>query len=383
MMITMFIGLASCFIVGGFEKIPGIDFIAEKIYMDNLNLYRYSELDDEDGQGERSFLQTVLSGKAYFDEEWVLEDEEKVALALEENLIRKDEENNIQDIEPSEGKLGDIYGEEEVLQPVMNSAGNKVSIVEQLKRTNNSQFLMKNFYIVDSTTSVTAKMFPVNKLLERDNRLKKIKDTKQILIYHTHGASESFLPGRSASTPRTIVNAGETLAKELEAKGYGVYHDKTKYDLIQGSIDRSAGYNVALHGITDILNKNKDIQIIIDLHRDGVGKDAESTVMIDGKKTARVMFFNGLSRSRSGEISYLKNPNLEGNLSFSLQLKCVAMEMYPNFTKPIYLKGYRYNLHLRPRSLLIELGNEFNTIDEANNATKYIANVISKVLEKK
>ncbi len=221
-------------------------------------------------------------------------------------------------------------------------------------------------------------------LLERNNRLEKKKNTKQILIYHTHGASESFLKGNSDSTATSVVDVGATLAKQLsERYGYGVYHDKTKYDLIRGSIDRSAGYNAALHGIKSILNNNKDIQIIIDLHRDGVGTNKDGTVMIGGKKTARVMFFNGLSRSRSGEISYLHNPNLEGNLSFSLQMKCKSMELYPNFTKPIYLKGYRYNLHLKPRSLLIELGNEFNTIDEANNAAVLIAKVIDEVLSKK
>ena len=94
------------------------------------------------------------------------------------------------------------------------------------------------------------------------------------------------------------------------------------------------------------------------------------------------MFFNGLSRTISGAIPYLYNPNLQGNLAFSLQMKCTAMEYYDGFTKPIYLKGYRYNLHLEPRSLLIELGNENNTVEEAKNAAAPLADVLDKVLSR-
>ena len=95
------------------------------------------------------------------------------------------------------------------------------------------------------------------------------------------------------------------------------------------------------------------------------------------------MFFNGLSRNRNGNIGYLYNPNLQYNLAFSLQLKLKCMENYNDFAKPVYLKGYRYNLHLRKRALLIELGNENNTLEEAKNAMPYLASVIDKVLSGK
>ena len=173
------------------------------------------------------------------------------------------------------------------------------------------------------------------------------------------------------------------LAKELEKNGYSVYHDKTKYDLINGAIDRSKAYNTSLEGIQKIMQENPDIQVTIDLHRDSVGKNKHTYTMIDGKKTAIVMFFNGMSRSKSGKIDYLFNPNLEANLSFSLQLKCHAMETFEGFTKPIYLKGYRYNLHVAERALLVELGNENNTVQEQKNAAAPLAMVIDAVLQGK
>ena len=150
--------------------------------------------------------------------------------------------------------------------------------------------------------------------------------------------------------------------------------------MIDGKIDRSLAYNKSLAGIKKILNENPEIDVIIDLHRDGVAGKKRYVTEIEGKKTAQVMFFNGLSQGKNGPISYLKNKNREGNLAFSLQMKCRAMECYPGLTKPIYLKGYRYNLHLKERSLLIELGNQNNTKEEIHNAIPPLANVIHDLL---
>lgn len=74
-------------------------------------------------------------------------------------------------------------------------------------------------------------------------------------------------------------------------------------------------------------------------------------------------------------IAYLHNDNLQANLAFSLQMKIACMKTYPGFAKPIYLKNYRYNLHMKQRSLLIELGNENNTVEEAKNAMTPLADV--------
>ena len=255
------------------------------------------------------------------------------------------------------------------------------AFVKKLWETKDVHYLWDHFYIVDSTTSVKRKLFPVERLLKRDMKLPVQNGKKQILIYHTHGASESFSDSRSGKVADGVIGVGEKLAKELEKNGYGVIHDTTKYDWMDGKIDRSKAYNVSLAGVQKQLEKNPDIQVIIDLHRDSVGKNRHTYTTIDGKRTAIAMFFNGMSRNQSGEIAYLTNPNREANLAFSLQLKCHAMELFDGFTKPIYLKGYRYNLHLKERALLIELGNENNTVEEAMNAAAPLAKVIADVLK--
>ena len=100
---------------------------------------------------------------------------------------------------------------------------------------------------------------------------------------------------------------------------------------------------------------------------DGVGENVYLKTEINGKANARIMFFNGLSQTPEGPISYLANPFREDNLAFSLKLQLKAEEYYPGFTRKIYLKGLRYNQHLRARSALVK-GAQTNTFEEACNA---------------
>lgn len=255
--------------------------------------------------------------------------------------------------------------------------------IEKLEKNMSRSYLLKNFYITDSSTTIDNSIFQVRTLLTRSMAIQKQKKP-QILIFHTHGASESFRDSKKGRKEDSIVGVGSALAKELtDTYGYHVIHDQTQYDRINGKIDRSLAYNYSCKGVTEALKKYPSIQVVIDLHRDGVGNKVKRTTVVDGKKTAQIMFFNGLSRNASGNISYLKNKNLQGNLSFSLQLKLACMRRFQNLAKPIYLKGYRYNMHLKERFTLIELGNENNTLQEEINATKPLAMILDCVLQGK
>lgn len=270
--------------------------------------------------------------------------------------------------------------EEKTSKTVSKELENNLTILNTLKKNKDRSYLLKNFYIVDSSTSIDNSIFKVNKLLSLDMTLKQEKEP-QILIYHTHGASEAFSDSKEGKKSESIIGVGEELANLLTEKyGYHVIHDETEYDRIDGSIDRNKAYNQSYAGVTKTLQKYPSIQVLIDLHRDGVGNKVHRVTTIDGKKTAQVMFFNGLSRNSKGDIAYLHNDNLQANLAFSLQMKMACMENYPDFAKPIYLKSYRYNLHLRERSLLIELGNENNTLQEAKNAMEPLAKMLHQVL---
>ena len=125
-------------------------------------------------------------------------------------------------------------------------------------------------------------------------------------------------------------------------------------------------------------------EVVIDLHRDGVSEDTYLITEIDGKKTAQVMFLNGVSRlNKNGDIAYLANPYKTENLAFSLQMYLTAQANYDSYVRKIFVKGYRYNLDLKPRSLLVEVGSQTNTVEEAKNAMEPLAAILYKVLSGK
>lgn len=298
--------------------------------------------------------------QAIKEENWIVQEES----ALEE-MTKEKEENQ---------KLETVTAEEKG----QKVTAKKNALVEQLKKKKTVNFLIDNFYIVDSTTCIDKSVFKVEEFLKRDFSIKKV-DKPQILIFHTHAGTEYFADGTSKKD--SIVATGTYLAQILEEKyGYQVIHDETKFDYINGKADRNKAYSQALTAITKVLEENPSIQVIIDLHRDGVNSNLRRVTEIDGKPTAQFMIFNGLSRNKNGNISYLYNPNLEANLAFGLQVKLKAMELYPDLTIRNYLKGYRYNMHLRERFLLIELGNENTTVEEARNTMPCLAKVLNEVL---
>ncbi len=166
----------------------------------------------------------------------------------------------------------------------------------------------------------------------------------------------------------------------LEEKGYQVIHDTQIYDFVNGELDRSKAYDYALKGITEILQQNPSIEVVLDVHRDGVRQDLHMVSEVNGKPTAPIMFFNGMSQTPEGPIEYLPNGYKEQNLAFSLQMQLDAATYFPGFTRKIYLKAFRYNLHLRPRSALIEVGAQTNTYEEARNAMEPLAELLDMVL---
>ncbi len=241
--------------------------------------------------------------------------------------------------------------------------------------------LIQDFYVVDKTTYITAEELDIDKMLKQDLRLLDVQENQasegaQVLIYHTH-SQEAYADSVPGDESMTVVGAGAQLAKLLEGYGIRVMHHKGQYDIE----NRDYAYANAEAGLTKILEENPSIEVIIDLHRDGVADGTHLVTEIDGKPTAQFMFFNGLSRLKStGEIDYLKNENRAGNLAFSFQLQKKCMEYYPGLARSIYLKGYRYNMQYREKSLLVELGAQTNTVEEIYNALPPLAHVISMVL---
>ena len=291
------------------------------------------------------------------------------------------------------GTLESSLGYYEVLakEAYIDEDGNLISAVEKSIEENEANritinreklmdydYLVQNFYRIDRTTTISSDQLNAAELLAKDLTINTDAGGPVILIYHTH--SQEGYADSDGTEAMTVVGLGDYLATLLqEIYGIPVLHDRGQYDLPS----RDSAYSKAEPAITQILKDNPSIQVVIDLHRDGVAEGTRLVSQVNGKDTAKIMFFNGLSRTTAnGDISYLPNPYIQDNLAFSLQMQLAAAELYPDFTRPIYLKGYRYNMHLCPKSLLVEVGAQTNTFAEAKNAMEPLAHLLAQVLLK-
>lgn len=249
-----------------------------------------------------------------------------------------------------------------------------------MERLNDFEYLVSNFYTVDSVTYINPSELNASELLGKDLRIDLSTGGSKILIYHTH-SQETFVD--SDNDPSTsIVGIGRYLTEILNNK-YKIptMHHEGVYDLINGKLDRSEAYEFAKPEVEQILAENPSIEVVIDLHRDGVADTTHLVTEINGKPTAQIMFFNGLSRTRvNGDLVGMANPYLQDNLAFSLQMKIAAETKYPGFARRNYLRGYKYNMDLMPRMLLIEAGAQTNTVEEMRNAMEVLADLLNSVL---
>lgn len=296
-----------------------------------------------------------------------IEDEETLARILE---AQANDENAVDE----NGKLIGEPDESETdaaVTPVVDTS------IEKLR---DFEYLLGNFYTVDSSTMIDSDQLNADDLLGRSMKIDTDTDGPKVLIYHTH-SQEEFADSTPGDTSTSIVGVGEYLTQLLNEKGIETIHDTGVYDIINGKLDRSNAYEYAGEAVEKILAENPTVEVLIDLHRDGVAEGTHLVTEINGKPTAKIMFFNGLSRSRTnGNIDYLPNPYIQDNLAFSLQMQIDAENKYPGFVRHIYLRAYRYNLHLMPKSLLIEAGAQTNTVGEMMNAMEVLSEMLEDVL---
>lgn len=331
-------------------------------------------------------------------DETLIEDEETCDLIIEEsrNMIKNEMmlenmeqlQNNEQQEEAQQNTEGseqeDVSVEQEIQTSlpawaiVSDTADGVLLTDAQLQ---DFDFIKNQFFVVDPNTTTDAQEIQGKIFMEKDFHLEKTQEP-QILIYHTH-SQEMYADSVEGDENTSVIGVGNYLEQLLEEVfGYQVLHLKNTFDLVDGTLDRSNAYTYALPVIEEMLEENPSIEIVIDLHRDGVAEDKHLVTEVNGKPTAQIMFFNGLSKTvKNGTLESLPNPYIQENLAFAFQLSYYSREYYPDFTRCIYLKGYRYNLHVRPRSILLEVGAQTNTVEEAMNAMEPFSVLLDKVLQ--
>lgn len=311
-----------------------------------------------------------------------LNEEQEVVYYVQDDL-GEDEVEPVQDIITQEPTTENTTTEDSEVAMTIGTPY-ETGITYAMEDLMDFEFLVSNCYIVTSSTSVNPEELDANVLLNMDLSVDTSSDDYKVLIYHTHG-SETYSDSREGVTEDTVIGVGDELASILEEDyGIKVYHDTNVYDMVDGKLDRSYAYDLSGAAVDEILAKYPSIEVVIDLHRDGVNENVHLVTDVDGRPTAKIMFVNGVSRLNvNGEIEELNNPNKIGNLAFSLQMLLEGKRLYGDFMRNIYVTGYCYNLDRLPRAALVEVGAQTNTVEEAKNAMIPLAAIIYSVLSEK
>lgn len=370
---------------------PG-SFIMQKNVYRQLPLFRFLERKaarDFQRKDPDTYAKIVENHTEYLgamvekENEEVRKEQEKVVGQVHKEAADKQKKDSEKETEKSQ-RNKPVTATPEVTQAVLVSnniqPAPRIDLSPQTLADYN--YLMNQFFIVDSQTTTNADQLNAAELLGEDLTIQKDAAKPQILLYHTH-SQEAFADSREGEVEDTIIGVGNYLT-ELLTKNYGyqVIHVTEAFDMESGELDRSAAYDYAGTYLETILEENPSIEVVIDLHRDGVPENRHLVTEINGKSTAQIMFYNGLSYTIArGSLDYLPNPYIQDNLAFSFQMEYQAAQYYPDFYRGIYLAGYRYNLHLRPRSVLVEAGAQTNTVQEVKNAMEPFADILNRVLQ--
>lgn len=370
---------------------PG-SFIMQKNVYRQLPLFRFLERKaarDFQQKDPDTYAKIVENHTEYLgamvekENEEVRKEQEKVVGQAQKEAADKQKKDSEKETEKSQ-RNKPVTATPEVTQAVLvsNNIQPAPSIDLSPQTLADYNYLMNQFFIVDSQTTTNADQLNAAELLGEDLTIQKDAAKPQILIYHTH-SQEAFADSKEGEVEDTIIGVGNYLT-ELLTKNYGyqVIHVTEAFDMESGELDRSAAYDYAGTYLETILDENPSIEVVIDLHRDGVPENRHLVTEINGKSTAQIMFYNGLSYTIArGSLDYLPNPYIQDNLAFSFQMEYQAAQYYPDFYRGIYLAGYRYNLHLRPRSVLVEAGAQTNTVQEVKNAMEPFADILNRVLQ--
>jgi len=221
-------------------------------------------------------------------------------------------------------------------------------------------------------------------LLYRPSSLDFSGTDPQILIVHTHG-SEAYLQQsdaayieagsfRTLETDKSVIRVGEVLAETLTSYGLSVLHDTTVNDY--PSYDTS--YYNTLQRIEDWKQEYPGLQMVLDIHRDAVSDESGGPValsaQLEGEHHARLMLVVGTDQGG------LPHPDWEENLANALKLQAVLEGLYPGLCRDLDLRTERFNQHMTPGSLLIEVGTNGNTLEQAERSARLLGEALANMI---
>jgi len=210
----------------------------------------------------------------------------------------------------------------------------------------------------------------------------------RVLIYHTH-TYEAYQPSRdqpyqetekwrTADSAHNVVRVGEELAGLLRALGMEVVHDTTAFE----PPNLSAAYTRSLEMLKRRMSAGETYDLCIDLHRDAYAASysGPNTVSLGGQPSAKLMLLIGRGEGYTGQ-GFDERPDWEANLAIAQNITDALNAQTPGLCRDVCLKSGRYNQHVSRGCILIEAGNNLNTLDEVLCAMPSLADAISLCLD--
>ena len=211
------------------------------------------------------------------------------------------------------------------------------------------------------------------------------KNEYRVLIVHTHG-TEAYSPEgalycgkgdypRSENKNENVVGIGDIFERVFIEAGIKTVHCEIPID----AESYSRSYQNAAKIIKDYLKKYPDIKYMFDIHRDAVelsdGSKARMVTAVDGQICAQLMFVVGSDRLVP------ENENWRDNLTLAVKLQTALDEKYPGLMRPINIKQGAFNQYFTPLSVLIEVGSDGNSLEEAKRSAEILAEQMVKTIK--
>lgn len=250
----------------------------------------------------------------------------------------------------------------------------------------------KNEGVTDSFSAVKVKN--VNKtdidiasILKEKIDLSVSKDKPSVLIFHTHttetyqildrGFYETDFKTRTKDSGQNMLRVGKAICEEIEKLGYKVIHDTEIHDL-----SYNGAYAHSRKKVEEYLKKYPTIQIVLDIHRDAIqqsdGTKIKPTATIQGKKAAQIMIISGCQEKGNPIENF---PDWRYNLTFAVHLQNMLETLFQGITRPLYFCPRKYNMNLSHCSLLVEVGSDANTLEEAVYTGKCLGVAVGEIMK--
>ena len=256
---------------------------------------------------------------------------------------------------------------EQIITHILNNAKNSKTSNKLLETYQNPSYIIKNNF---------KNLNKVEETIDVQNEVDENKPL-DIYIYSTHETeeySDKYLEVYNIKP--NVLTMNNILKDYLDDLGLKTYiePDSVTSILKEHKWSYKYSYEASKILIEDTINENPSLKLIIDLHRDSSAKKV-TTFTKDDTSYAKILFIVGL-----------EHQNYESNLNLATKLNELLEAEMPGLSRGISKKSGPgvngiYNQDLSSKSILIELGGQYNEIEELNNTLKILAKVILKYIE--